>query len=128
MFCQKADGLHRGYENKAHDRAEEAGQKDAVFFANLLQTFPHAYAHCFQRICYSPCNGANDSPGGKDNSSDSKAIFLEGFFDPITKGQDFYYFLNICSEPCKLLFPFSLSTWVVSCFWVFLQVCLFLFL
>ena len=40
VFRLKGDGLLCSFENEAHDRADETGQKGRCFFANLCTPFP----------------------------------------------------------------------------------------
>ena len=110
VFCHKADGLHRGFEKKAHDRADEAGQKGYGFLPISCRPFPTPMPSVFREFVRAPIMASMTVTGAKIIAVTVKPYFLKCFFDPITKGQNFYYCLNICSEPCKLPFTFSLPT------------------
>ena len=76
--------VFRGFEDEAHDQADEGGQKGCCFLADLLQPFLHTFAQCFQGVCYRPFNGTNDSRDCNNYSSGSETIFSENLFYAFT--------------------------------------------
>lgn len=65
VFCQKADGLHRGFKNKAHDQADEAGQKGCSFLPISCRPFPTPMPSAFREFVRAPIMAPVTVPGAK---------------------------------------------------------------
>ena len=60
------------------------------------------------RVCYRAYNSATDSPVCTDDSRDGEPIILKDFSFSFSSAMLFFSLCNLCSEPCKRLFTFSL--------------------
>ena len=50
VLRQKLDGLSRRFENETHDRADEAGQREAVFLLTSCRAFPMPLPSGFREV------------------------------------------------------------------------------
>ena len=82
MLGQKSDDLAGGFEQEAHDQANQAGQQRAEFQGNIFEAVPQSFAGGFQTCGEDPDDSADCGPGGEKNGGQRHAIFFEDLLDP----------------------------------------------
>ena len=102
MFGKKANGAPSGFEKKAHNRPDKAGQCRSCFCSKSFKPISYFCSEFFQSVGNCANNrGYRDARGQKDGGH-SHAIFFEDLFNLFSEGHGLFSFLNQSLQISKL--------------------------
>ena len=88
VLRQEGENLARGFEDEAHDRADESGQEGAQLLANSLRApCPTAFVPALSPFSTSKGKSAENNADSQSHGLQGPAILLEDVLDPLPQGQ-----------------------------------------
>ena len=101
--------LARGFEKKAHNRANQPGQQRTKFRGNIFEAISQSFAGGFQTSGEDPDDSSDCGPGSEKNSGQCRSMFFEDLFDPFQERPPPFPFRNLSLQTCDLLVSFCHS-------------------